>query len=190
MAARFLDVTLELRPGRVFTPRATTEPLVRAALERIGDEASRVADIGTGSGAIAVSLAWRAPNVEVWASDTSTEAVALAEENARAFGVADRVHVGTGDLLLGLPRDLDLVLANLPYLPDGERDDRYAGEPPEAVYGPGDGLEPYRRLLAQAAGHLTARGAVIVQLHGEILEAERHELPSLAARLEWVAAAA
>ena len=190
MTARFFDLTLQTRPGRVFTPRVTTEPLVEAALERLGDRPARVADVGTGSGAIAVALAWHAPDVEIWASDTSNEAVRLAQANAAAAGVADRVHVGAGDLLQGVPHDLDLVLANLPYLADTAPDERYAAEPPGAVYAADDGLEPYRRLLAQAAGHLLADGAVIVQLRGEILEAERHELPSLAARLESLAAAA
>ncbi len=190
MTTRFLDLTLETRPGRVFVPRATTEPLVAAALARIGDRTARVADVGTGSGAIAVALATYAPLAEVWASDASTQAVALAQANARIHGVADRVHVGTGDLLQGTPRDLDLVLANLPYLAESTADERYEDEPRDAIYAGGDGLEPYRRLLAQAAGHLVAEGAVIVQLHGEILEAERHELPFLASRLEALAAAA
>jgi len=190
MTARFFDLSFETRPGRVFVPRSTTEPLVAAALVRIGDRAARVADVGTGSGAIAVAIASHAPLAEIWATDASTEAAELAAENARAHGVDDRVHVGAGDLLLGLPRDLDIVLANLPYLPDSPPDTRYVGEPETAVYGGEDGLEPYRRLLAQAADHLVANGGVILQLHGEILEAERHELPSLATRLETLAAAA
>jgi release factor glutamine methyltransferase len=190
MTVRFFDLILDARPGRVFNPRATTERLVSAALARIGDEPARIADVGTGSGAIAVALALHAPNAEVWATDDSPEAVELAEENARRFGIDDRVHVRTGDLLEGLPRDLDLVLANLPYLPESMPDVRYAAEPPGAVYAPGDGLEPYRRLLAQTADHLVPGGAVILQLHGEILEGERHELPFLAARLESLAAAA
>jgi len=190
MPARFFDLSFETRPGRVFVPRSTTEPLVAAALVRIGDRAARVADVGTGSGAIAVAIASHAPLAEVWATDASTEAAELAAQNARAHGVEHRVHVGAGDLLLGLPRDLDIVLANLPYLPDSPPDPSYEGEPETAVYGGEDGLEPYRRLLAQAADHLVANGGVILQLHGENLEAERHDLPSLATRLETLAAAA
>ena len=190
MPVRFLDLPLVTARGRVFTPRPATERLVQAALARIGDEPARVADVGTGSGAIAVALAIRAPQVEIWATDSSEDAVELALENARRLGVDDRVEVRVGDLLEGLPRELDLVLANLPYLPEAAPDRRYADEPHDAVYARGDGLGPYRRLLAQAADRLVPGGGVIVQLHGRILEAERHELPLLAAQLEQHAAAA
>jgi release factor glutamine methyltransferase len=190
VTAVFYQLDFDTEPGVVFVPRVATERLVEAALARIGDGPARVADVGTGSGAIAVALAATAPNVEVWASDTSEAAARLACENARRLGVADRVHARMGDLLDGLPRNLDLVLANLPYLPAADPDPRYDAEPAGSVYAPGDGLEPYRKLLAQAAGHLGPDGAVIVQLHGEILEAERHELTVLAARLETLAAAA
>ena len=70
MQTRFHGLTFVTDPGRVFTPRATTEQLVDAALERIGGQPARVADIGTGSGAVAITLALRAPSIEVWASDT------------------------------------------------------------------------------------------------------------------------
>jgi release factor glutamine methyltransferase len=188
--AVFYQLVLENEPGRVFVPRPATERLVDAALERLGDRPARVADVGTGSGAIAVALAARHPTVEVWASDTSEEAARLARRNARRLGVVDRVDVRVGDLLEGLPRDLDLVLANLPYLPADAPDERYTHEPSDAVYAPGDGLEHYRRLLAQAGDHLGRDGAVIVQLYREVLEAERHELPLLAAQLESLSAAA
>jgi release factor glutamine methyltransferase len=190
VTAVFYQLDFDTEPGVVFVPRVATERLVEAALARIGDRPARVADVGTGSGAIAVALAANAPNVEVWASDASEAAARLACENARRLGVADRVHARMGDLLDGLPRNLDLVLANLPYLPADQPDPRYDAEPASSVYAAGDGLEPYRKLLAQAAGHLHREGAVIVQLHGEILEAERHELTVLAARLETLAAAA
>jgi release factor glutamine methyltransferase len=190
VTATFYQLILDSAPGRVFVPRPATEHLVDAALARLGDRAARVADVGTGSGAIAVALAAHSPTVEIWASDASPEAAALTGANARRLGVADRVHVSNGDLLERLPRNFDLVLANLPYLPSAAPDERYANEPPEAIYGPGDGLEHYRRLLAQAADHLHRDGAVIIQLHGQILEAERHELPLLASQLESLAAAA
>ncbi len=75
MDAPFHGLTFATDPGRVFTPRAATERLVDAALARIGDGTARVADIGTGSGVIAVTLALRAPNLEVWASDTCARAL-------------------------------------------------------------------------------------------------------------------
>ena len=173
-------------PGRVFTPRATTEKLVDAALARIGDGPARAADIGTGSGAVAVTLALRAPKVEVWASDTCAKALALASLNAERLGA--RVHLVQGDLLDGLPRDLDLIVANLPYLEPGTAG--YDDEPEAAVFSGGDGLDHYRRLLSGAADHLAEGGGVVIQFHGEVLEAERSELPWLRARLESLVAAA
>lgn len=182
----FHGLSFSTEPGRVFTPRPASEPLVDAALSRIGGRPARVADIGTGSGAIAVTLALRASEIEVWASDTCTDALALAQINAEQHGT--HLHLVQGDLLDGLPRDLDLIVANLPYLaPDAEAPD---GEPEAAVFSTGDGLDHYRRLLAGAGDHLAEGGGVIIQVHGEILEAERSELPWLRSRIEAFAAAA
>ena len=186
MTTKFHGLTFVTDPGRVFSPRPTTERLVDAALERIGDEAARVADVGTGSGAIAITLALRAPQIEVWASDSCKNALKLASLNADRLGA--RVHLVNGDLLDGLPRDLDLIVANLPYL--APETVGYDDEPPAAVFSTGDGLDHYRRLIAGAGDHLAPAGGVILQVHGEVLEAERSELPWLRGRLEAVAAAA
>jgi release factor glutamine methyltransferase len=180
MTTVFYGLPFETAPGRVFTPRPASERLVRAALERLGPGPARVADVGTGSGAVAVTLALRAPHVEVWATDACATALALAAVNASRLGA--RVHAVHGDLLEGLPRALDLIVANLPYLAPGTPG--YDDEPSSAVFSSGDGLDHYRRLLAGAADHLTPEGGVIIQLHGEVLEAERSELPWLRARLE------
>jgi release factor glutamine methyltransferase len=185
MSTRFHGLTFVTDPGRVFTPRATTETLVDVALERIGDRPARVADVGTGSGAIAITLALRAPEIEVWASDSCSRALALARLNADRLRA--QIHYVKGDLLDGLPRDLDLIVANLPYLPVG---DGYEDEPAAAVFSTGDGLDHYRRLLAGAADHLGDGGGVIIQFRGEVLEAERSELPWLRARLESLVPAA
>jgi release factor glutamine methyltransferase len=186
MSATFHGLTFDTDPGRVFTPRPATEALVDAALDRIGDLPARVADVGTGSGAIAITIALEAPQAEVWASDTCVWSVALAAENAERLGA--RVHVVEGDLLNGIPRGLDLIVANLPYLPPGTPG--YEHEPPEAVFSTGDGLDHYRRLLAVSADHLNADGGVILQLHREVLEAERSELPWLRNRIESLVRAA
>ncbi len=170
----------------MFTPRSATEHLVDAALERLHEDAARVADIGTGSGAIAIALALRAPRVEVWASDSCERALTLASLNASRLGA--RVHVVHGDLLEGLPRDLDLIVANLPYLAPGTPG--YEDEPDAAVFSTGDGLDHYRRLLAGAADHLVPTGGVIIQFDGQVLEAERSELPWLRLRLESLVATA
>lgn len=185
MKTTFCDLQLETAPGRVFTPRSTTEKLVRTALQRIDGVPMRIADVGTGSGAIAVALATQRPDVEIWATDTSADAVGLARENAERLGVADRVHVLHGDLLDPLPAPVDLIVANLPYLPESEHDARYDDEPDDAVYAPGDGLDPYRRLLdACRDGKLKTGGTVVLQYQGEPYEADCWQLEDLRAELE------
>jgi release factor glutamine methyltransferase len=186
MRTQFHGLTFVSDPGRVFSPRATTEKLVDAALERLGGAPARVADIGTGAGVVAITLALRAPQVEVWASDTCANALRLASANAERLGA--QLHLVHGDLLDGLPRDLDLIVANLPYLAPGTPG--YEHEPAAAVFSTGDGLDHYRRLLAGAADHLAPAGGVVLQFDGQVLEAERSELPWLRGRLESLVAAA
>jgi release factor glutamine methyltransferase len=167
------------------TPRPASEELVAAASERIRGRGARVAEVGTGSGAVAASLARRVRDAEIWASDISAAAVLLARANARRLGVGERVHVLRGDLLEPLPGDFDLIVANLPYLPEADQP-RYpalAGEPPDAVFAAGDGLGLYRRLLRSAEQRLRADGAVVIQLHRRILLAERADLGTLRAAL-------
>jgi Methyltransferase small domain len=110
----FNGLSLASRPGRVMTPRRATEPLVRAALDRIGSDPARVVDVGTGVGAIAVAIADAAPNAHVFATDTSRCAIALARANVRRHGLCDRVTVRHGRLLEPVPGEIDLVVANLP----------------------------------------------------------------------------
>ena len=185
MKTSFSQLQLETAPGRVFTPRPTTEALVDAALDRIDGVPMRIADVGTGSGAIAVALAAKKPNVEIWATDTNADAVELARSNAERLGVADRVHVLHGDLLDPLPAPVDLIIANLPYLPEAEQDARYDAEPHDAVYAPGDGLGPYRRLLdACRDGKLETGGTVLLQYQGKPYAADCWQLEDLRARLE------
>ena len=185
MKTTFYDLELESAPGRVFTPLPTTERLVEAALERIDGVPMRVADVGTGSGAVAIALAVNRPHVEVWATDTSPAAVELARENARLHGVEDRVHVLQGDLLEPIPHPVDLIVANLPYLPEEKHDPRYDGDPPEAVYAPGDGLGPYRSLLdACRDGKLETGGTILIQFHQDPLVADCWQLEDLREQLE------
>ena len=186
MQTEFHGLTFVTEPGRVFSPRATTEKLVDAALARLGAAPARVADVGTGSGVVAITLAVRAPQVEVWASDTCGKALRVAAANAERLGA--QVHVVHGDLLDGLPRNLDLIVANLPYLAPGTLG--YDDEPEAAVFSSGDGLDHYRRLLSGAGDHLAPGGGVILQFDRQVLEAERSELPWLRTRLESLVAAA
>jgi release factor glutamine methyltransferase len=176
--ASFNGLGLTTAPGRVMTPRATSEQVVAAALARLQGGPARVADVGTGSGALAIAIAVAAPRVEVWATDSSRRAVALACANVRRHGLEDRVHVCHGDLLAPVPGAIDLIVANLPYLPRRSRpcypDLRV--EPEDALFSPGDGLDLYRRLLCSAEERLTASGALILQLHRRVVLAERAEL--------------
>lgn len=187
----FHGIGLLAAPGRVMTPRPATETLVDRVVELIGAAPSRVADVGTGSGAIAVAVGLLAPAATIWATDTSAAAVELARENTARFGLQDRVAVLQGNLLEPVPGDLDLVAANLPYLPAREAaaHPELDGEPVTAVYAPGDGLGPLRRLFAQARDRLRGDGALVYQYRGAVFEARRDEL-SLLQSPAWRAVAA
>jgi release factor glutamine methyltransferase len=167
-------------------PRPTSELLVIAVLARLDDRPARVVDVGTGSGAIAITIASAAPRTEVWATDTNDAAVALARANVRRHGLVDRVTVCRGDLLDPVPDMIDVVVANLPYLPASALASHpdLRAEPFEAVFAAGDGLDPYRRLLTASAGRLTVSGAVIIQLHRSVLQAGRDELSVLSAAID------
>lgn len=138
-------------------PRPETEILVEECLKRVGDE-PLIADIGTGSGAIAVALAVRIPKARLWATDTSEEALKVARANSEKHGVATRVSIVRGDLLEPLMaqlREFDAIVSNPPYIPTGEIESlqpEVRCEPPEALDGGPDGLDAYRRLFSQAMG--------------------------------------
>ena len=189
----FNGLALATAPGQVMTPRAASEQLVAAACARLAGRPARVADVGTGSGAIAVAIANVCPNVEIWATDISRSAVALARANVRRHGLEDRVIVRHGDLLTPVPGPVDLIVANLPYVAasTAARHPDLASEPTAAVFAAGDGLELYRRLVDAAASRLTEGGGMLLQLDRRVVAASRGELPMLRAALgETVAAAA
>jgi HemK-like putative methylase len=170
------------------TPRPATGKLAVAAVELVGDAPARVVDVGTGSGALAISIASGAPQARLWATDTSRAAVALARLNVRRHGLQDRITVCHGDLLEPVPGSIDLVVANLPYLPEAEAPlfPDLAAEPADAVFAARDGLDPYRHLLGACCGRLSADGAVAIQLHRRVFTATRQELPLLRAEIEAV----
>ncbi|HEV8672275.1 MAG TPA: peptide chain release factor N(5)-glutamine methyltransferase [Candidatus Limnocylindria bacterium] len=149
---------------RVLIPRPETEVLVDAARELIAGRVLVVVDVGTGSGAIAVAIAAHEHSVRVIATDSSRDALAVAEANALANGVADRVELRRGDLLAPIAERVDIVCANLPYLRDdtvsewvGERTS-LAFEPRDAVVAGTDGLDVIRRCVADLP-RIMARGA-------------------------------
>ncbi len=181
----FSNLRLATAPGLVMTPRAATEQLVAAARAHIGNRAARVVDVGTGSGAVAIAVACACPHADVWATDTSVEAVRLARANVRRHRMAHRVHVRHGNLLEPVDGPFDVILANLPYVPASTAVDHpeLEREPFDAVFAAGDGLGPYRRLVDAAARRLTAGGVLLFQLDRRLVAARRHELPRLEAAL-------
>jgi release factor glutamine methyltransferase len=173
METTFHGLQFRTEPGRVFTPRPATEELVDAALRHIDGKPLTIADVGTGAGVIGITLAVEAPQIVVYATDINPDAVTLARENAERLGVADRVHVLQGDLLEPLPEPVDIVVANLPYIPEGDPRPEYADEPPSAVYAPGDGLELLRRLIDVCElEKLKMPGWVLVQYDRRVLECD------------------
>ena len=181
----FHGLDLLTAAGRVMTPRPTSERLVDAAVAIAGDRAARVVDVGTGSGAVAVAVAAALPQAEVFATDTSAAAVLLARANVARLALADRVTVLHGNLLDPVPGSLDVIVANLPYLPlaEADRHPELAGEPSDAVFACGDGLDTYRTLVAASCERLSATGALVIQLRDRVLTARRDELDALAATL-------
>ena len=154
---------------RVLIPRPETETLVEEARRAIGGRAATVADVGTGSGAIACAIAVHEPAVRVIATDVSRSALLVAEANARELGVAHRVELRQGDLLAPVRETVDVVCANLPYLRDdalaslaGERTS-LAFEPRVAVVAGPDGLALVRRALADVPRVLRAGGVALFE---------------------------
>jgi release factor glutamine methyltransferase len=189
---KFNGLALVTAPGWVMTPRAASEHLVATARTRLAGRPARVADVGTGSGAIAIAIAIACPKVEVWATDISRSAVALARANVRRHRLEDRVFVGHGDLLTLVPGPVDVIVANLPYVAasTAAQHPDLVSEPAAAVFAPGDGLEPYRRLVDAAAIQLADGGALLLQLDRRVVAASRAELPKLRAALGNTVAAA
>jgi release factor glutamine methyltransferase len=182
----FDGLRLLTRPGRVMTPRATSEQLVDAVRRRVGDAPARVVDVGTGGGAIAIGVAVACPQAEVWATDTSERAVALARVNVRRHGLCRRVHIRQGDLLVPVSGQFDVIVANLPYVPAASAPEHpeLADEPFDAVFAAGDGRVHYRRLVAAARTRLRADGMLLLQLDRRVLAASLVDLPELAAVLD------
>jgi HemK-like putative methylase len=188
----FDGLVLLTAPGRVMTPRSASAQLVAAARALLSERSARVADVGTGSGAIAIAIALTCPNAEVWATDISDDAVALARANVRRHRLEDRVQVRHGDLLAPVPGRVDLIVANLPYVAASAAAEHpdLASEPAAAVFAEGDGLGPYRRLVDAAATRLADGGTLLLQLDGRVVAASRVELPALRVALGSAVSAA
>jgi release factor glutamine methyltransferase len=170
-AQGFRGLVLTVRPG-VFVPRPETEVLVEVALELARRIDPVVVDLCTGTGAVALALAHERPHADVFATDLSPEAVALARENAGRLSL--HVTCFEGDLFEPLPPRLagtvDLVVANPPYVPIERRDElpvEVRAEPELAVFGD---LALYQRLLGEATHWLRPDGVVAVEIEESLGE--------------------
>jgi release factor glutamine methyltransferase len=196
----FWGLEFEVTPA-VLIPRPETEHVMEVALARLGGrgikihmdtgaprEKLRVADVGTGSGCLAVALAWELPHAEVYATDISPAALEVARRNAARHKVADRIHFLQCDLLAGLDKIdpssegaqhavpastqdetlYDLIVSNPPYIARNEaaqlqREVR-DHEPHAALFGGPTGVEMYQRLIDQARDLLRDRGILVLEL--------------------------
>jgi release factor glutamine methyltransferase len=164
----FFGLSFAVSPA-VLVPRPETELLVEQALDWLtlpGAPASpRIADVGTGSGIIAVALAVHLPRAGIVATDTSADALSVAQTNAVRHGVAAQIEFLMGDLLVPVPQPVDLIAANLPYIASSDWETLMPEirdyEPRQALDGGPDGLEWNRRLLDAAPGCLRP-GAVLL----------------------------
>ena len=158
---------------RALVPRPETELLVEKAIE-LGQfmlESGRqiaIADIGTGCGAIAISLALALPQAEIYATDVSTSALQVAEMNCRRHAVNGRVKLLRGDLLEPLPRPVDMIVANLPYVRHSEIRDLAPEirdyEPVLALDGGEDGLHVIQQMLEQMPAKLNREASCLLEV--------------------------
>jgi release factor glutamine methyltransferase len=176
----FWGLEFEVTPN-VLIPRPETEHLIEVALDRLsvreiragrkptfGGDGLQIADIGTGSGCIAVALAKELPGATIYATDISSAALAVSQRNATRHSVSDQIHFIEGNLLDGVLPLLDLILSNPPYI--GRREAETLArevrehEPEIALYGGEEGYELYANLITQAAAHLKPSGILVLEL--------------------------
>ncbi|MBI2851392.1 MAG: peptide chain release factor N(5)-glutamine methyltransferase [Chloroflexi bacterium] len=153
--------------SNVLIPRPETELIVEQALELAKDRPiTTIADIGTGCGAIAISLAHKLPETKIYATDISAAALKVASANCQKHGVSDRICLLEGDLLAPLPEPVDLIVANLPYVTDVDLNkvNTFGFEPTLALSGGPDGLDKIRRLCSQVSEKLSPGGSLLLEI--------------------------
>lgn len=170
----FWGLEFEVTPA-VLIPRPETEHIIEVAIERLGElraqDPLRIADIGTGSGCIAVALAREFPRAEIVATDISDAALAVARRNAERHGVAGRIRFVDCNLLDALSNEapgFDLIVSNPPYIARGDeaqlpREVR-EHEPPDALFSGPAGTEIYAPLIAQSAKLLRTGGFLVLEI--------------------------
>ena len=167
--------SLDIRcDARALVPRPETELLVGAALGLLSEtETPKIADIGTGTGCIAIALAGELPKATIVASDCSADALQLAEENIRAHKLSNRISLAQGDLAEpflenGMKGTFDLVVSNPPYVASAEmsvlQPEVRDHDPAMALCGGDDGVDLIKRLLHEAPPILRAEGAIVLEI--------------------------
>lgn len=184
----FCGLDFQVGP-EVLIPRPETELLVEEAVKRLSGAPPLVADVGTGSGCLAVALAHALPAARVYATDVSAAALAVARRNAARHGVTGRVTFFEGDLLAPLPQAellgrLAAVISNPPYIKDGEMaglQREVTREPWMALAAGPDGLHFYRRFVQEAGDWLEPQGFLLV----EVGQGQAGEVAALARGRGW-----
>lgn len=167
----FYGLNLHVTPA-VLIPRPETEHLVEATLQRLpANYPLKIADIGTGSGAIAIALAAHLPEAAITALDISPEALAIAITNAREHNLASRIRFLQSDLLSALdqePETFDAIVSNPPYVAEADRDTLHPQvrkyEPAGALFAGETGLDIYRRLIPEAYSALKPNGLLALEI--------------------------
>jgi release factor glutamine methyltransferase len=170
----FYGLNFHVTPA-VLIPRPETEHLVEAVLKLLpSNQSLKLADIGTGSGAIAIALAAHLPHAAITALDISLDALAIATTNARENNVADRLRFLQSDLLNAVSQEekFDAVVSNPPYIPEMDRGSLHPQvrnhEPATALFAGEAGLDIYRRLIPQAHKALKQNGLLALEIgHGQ-----------------------
>jgi release factor glutamine methyltransferase len=160
----------------VLIPRPETEKLVEISIDIIkssylrveGASSPLIADIGTGSGIIAISLAKYLSNVNVIGIDSSPDAIKIARKNAENYKLSDQIEFNVGNLFDTLEEQVDMIISNPPYIPSTEIDNLESDvkdwEPRAALDGGKDGLDHIREIISQAPNHLKPKGHLIIEI--------------------------
>jgi len=189
----FYGIDLYVDP-RVLIPRPETEMLVDQVLTEAAVRAPQpltIADVGTGSGAIALAVASNVPNAQVYAIDLSLNALAVAQHNMERHSLHDRVHLLHGDLLTVLPVHVDVVVANLPYVNTSDFATLDADvrnyEPSSALVAGPQGIDVIERLIPQLPSSMNPGGVAILEIaydQGELVMALVEKLLPQTTQLE------